>query len=88
MSLLVLGESNVERAWLSVRNNRELLRSAVFVPVKRIDQLQAGFQAMTSNVRLIIFNFVSQLIYFWLGIPLSVILASGLIEYMSILSII
>ena len=51
MSLLVLGDSNVERAWLSVRNNRELLRSAVFVPIKRIDQLAAGFQAMTSAVR-------------------------------------
>jgi len=50
MSLLILGDSNVERAWLSVRNNRELLRTGNFIPVKRSDQMQAGFQAMTPNV--------------------------------------
>lgn len=50
MSLLILGDSNVERAWLGVRNDRELLRTATFVPVKRIDQLQTGFQALTASV--------------------------------------
>ena len=50
MSLLVLGDSNVERAWLGVRNNRELLRTATYVPVKRIDQIQSGFQAVTASV--------------------------------------
>ena len=50
MSLLILLDSNVERAWLSVRNNRELLRTGNFVPVKRTDQMQAGFLSMTPNV--------------------------------------
>ena len=39
MSLLLLGDSNVERVWLNVRNNRELLRGAVFVAVKRFDRI-------------------------------------------------
>ena len=50
MSLLLLGDSNVERVWLNVRNNRELLRGAVFVAVKRFDQIQPGFQAIHPNV--------------------------------------
>ena len=33
MTLLLLGDSNVERPWLNVRNNRDLLRTAVFVAV-------------------------------------------------------
>ena len=53
MSLLVLGDSNVERSWLGVRNNRELLRTALFVPVKRVEQIQVGFQAVTASVILI-----------------------------------
>ena len=50
MSLLVLGDSNVERSWLNVRNNRDLLRGAVFVPVKRYDQIVTGFSSMISSV--------------------------------------
>ena len=50
MSLLLLGDSNVERVWLNVRNNRELLRGAVFDAVKRFDQIQPGFQAIHPNV--------------------------------------
>ena len=50
MSLLLIGDSNVERIWMHVRENREHLRSAVFVPVKRIDQLSTGFQAITASV--------------------------------------
>ena len=50
MSLLVLGDSNVERSWLNVRNNRDLLRGAVFVPVKRYDQIVTGFSSMMSSV--------------------------------------
>ena len=50
MGLLVLGDSNVERAWLNVRNNREMLRGAVFVPVKRFEQIQTGFQALIPSV--------------------------------------
>ena len=50
MSLLLLGDSNVERVWLNVRNNRDLLRGALFVAVKRFDQLHAGFQALHPSV--------------------------------------
>ena len=35
---------------MHVRENREHLRSAVFVPVKRMDQLSTGFQAITASV--------------------------------------
>ena len=52
MAMLVLGDSNVERVWLNVRNNRELLRSAVFTAVKRFDQLQSGYQSMLPTVRI------------------------------------
>ena len=50
MSLLLLGDSNVERVWLNVRNNRDLLRGAMFVAVKRFDQLHTGFQALHPSV--------------------------------------
>ena len=50
MSLLLIGDSNVERIWLHVKENREHLRSATFVPVKRVDQLSTGFQALTASV--------------------------------------
>ena len=58
MSLLLIGDSNVKRIWLHVKENREHLRSAMFVPVKRIDQLSAGFQAITASVSI-----------FWLYLP-------------------
>ena len=58
MSLLLIGDSNVKRIWLHVKENREHLRSAMFVPVKRIDQLSAGFQAITASVS-----------KFWLYLP-------------------
>ena len=50
MSLLLIGDSNVERIWMHVKENQEHLRSAMFVPVKRIDQLPTGFQAITASV--------------------------------------
>ena len=50
MSLLLLGDSNVERIWLQVRNNREMLRTATLVAVKRLDQLTSGYQALNSSV--------------------------------------
>ena len=52
MSLLLIGDSNVERIWLHVKENREHLRSATFVPVKRVNQLPTGFQAITASVSL------------------------------------
>ena len=50
MSLMLLADSNVERIWLNARNNREKLQTAIYVPVKRADQLQSGFLAMQSSV--------------------------------------
>ena len=50
MALMLLGDSNVERVWLNVRNNRELLRNAVVFSVKRLDQIQSGFQALIPSV--------------------------------------
>ena len=35
---------------MHVKENREHLRSAMFVPVKRMDQLPTGFQAITDSV--------------------------------------
>ena len=56
MSLLLLADSNVERVWLSVRNNRERLRDAIFVAVKRYDQMQSGFQAILPSVSIFFFK--------------------------------
>ena len=53
MSLLILADSQVERVWRNVRQNRELLRTATYVPVKRISQLQDGVRAMTAQVELV-----------------------------------
>ena len=39
---------------MHVRENREHLRSAVFVPVKRMDQLPTGFQAITASVSIVL----------------------------------
>ena len=50
MSLLILADSQVERVWGNVRQNRELLQTASYVPVKRISQLQYGIRAMTAHV--------------------------------------
>ena len=50
MSLLLLGDSNVERSWLNARNDRDLLRGGVFVPVKQFDQIVAGFSSLLPSV--------------------------------------
>ena len=55
MSLLILADSQVERVWRNVRNNRELLRTATYVPVKRIGQLHDGVKSMTAQVRFYIY---------------------------------
>ena len=46
----MIGDSNVERIWLHVMNNREHLRTGFFVPVKRMDQIQSSFQSLTASV--------------------------------------
>ena len=50
MSLLIIADSQVERVWRNVRQNREMLRTATYIPVKRIGQLQDGVRAMTAQV--------------------------------------
>ena len=50
MSLLILADSQVDRIWRNVRQNRELLRTAEYFPVKRVDQLAEGFKAMKASV--------------------------------------
>ena len=50
MSLLILADSQVERVWRNVRQNRELLRTAIYAPVKRLSQLQDGIRVMTAQV--------------------------------------
>ena len=53
MSLLVLADSQIERVWRSVRQDREILKTAEFVPVKRFNQMHDGFKAMKATVRLL-----------------------------------
>ena len=50
MVFLVLGDSQVERIWPTVRLDREVLRDALFVPVKNRQSIMAGFQAITASV--------------------------------------
>ena len=50
MSLLIIADSQVERVWRNVRQNREMLRTATYIPVKRISQLPDGVKAMTAQV--------------------------------------
>ena len=48
--LLLLGDSQIERVWNNVRGNREMLRSALYFPVKNRNSLLAGFQAVKPTV--------------------------------------
>ena len=50
MSVLLLADSQVERVWPNVRNNREAYRTAIFIPVKNFDQMLSGFQGITATV--------------------------------------
>ena len=50
MVFLMLGDSQVERIWPTVRLDREVLRDALFVPVKNRQSIMAGFQAITASV--------------------------------------
>ena len=55
MVFLILGDSQVERIWPTVRLDREVLRDALFVPVKNRQSIMAGFQAITASVSI---NFI------------------------------
>ena len=63
MSLLILADSQVERAWQSVRQNRELLRTATFFPVKQFQQLPDGVRAINAQVGYFIHDLLSYLLY-------------------------
>lgn len=49
--ILLLGDSQIERVWANVRGNREILREALFFPVKQWKSLLPGFQAIKTTVR-------------------------------------
>ena len=51
MSLVIIGDSQVERVWRNVRQNREILQTAVYAPVKRFAQLHDGLKAMSAQVK-------------------------------------
>ena len=53
MALLLLADSQLERVWPNVRNNREAYRTAIFNPVKNYDQMLTGFQGIQSSVSVI-----------------------------------
>ena len=50
MVLMLMADSQLERVWASVRNNREGYRTGLFVPVKNLSQLFNGVQSMTASV--------------------------------------
>ena len=51
--LLILGDSQVERVWNNVRGNREILRSALYIPVKNRNSIIPGLQAVKPTVRVL-----------------------------------
>ena len=68
MVLLLLGDSQVERVWPTVRLDRELLRDAIFFPVKNRASILSGFQSMTASVRRLFDSLVSPTsldLYLW-----------------------
>ena len=50
MVLLLLGDSQVERIWPTARLDREMLRDAIYFPVKNRGAVSAGFQSITAAV--------------------------------------
>ena len=51
--LLILGDSQVERVWNNVRGNREILRSALYIPVENRNSIIPGLQAVKPTVRVL-----------------------------------
>ena len=62
MTLLLLGDSQLERVWASVRNNREGYRSGVFIPVKNFSQMINGFQGMSASVSCFVYHQTTEII--------------------------
>ena len=54
MVLLLMADSQFERVWANIRNNREGYRTRIFIPVKNLGQLVNGVQGMTASVSLIL----------------------------------
>ena len=52
MVLLLLGDSQVERIWPSVRLDREVLRDAIYFPVKNRSAVLSVYKSITAAVRL------------------------------------
>ena len=52
MVLLLLGDSQVERIWPSVRLDREVLRDAIYFPVKNRSAVLSGYKSITAAVRI------------------------------------
>ena len=50
MVMLLLGDSQVERVWPTVRLDREVLRDAIFIPVKNRQAIMTGYQSITAAV--------------------------------------
>ena len=53
MTLLVLGDSQVERVWNHVRGDREQLRTGQFYPVKNRSSVLNGFKSIKPNVSIV-----------------------------------
>ena len=54
MVLLLLGDSQVERIWPSVRLDREVLRDAIYFPVKNRSAILSGYKSITAAVRIMV----------------------------------
>ena len=50
VSLLILGDSQVERVWNHVRGDREQLKTGYFVPVKNKKAMLNGFKSIKPTV--------------------------------------
>ena len=69
MVLLLLGDSQVERVWPTVRLDREVLRDAIFVPVKNRQAIMSGYQSITAAVSvLILFSLIWGFVYFCISL--------------------
>ena len=62
MVLLILGDSQVQRIWPSVRLDREVLRDAIYFPVKSRDAIVSGYQSITASVNMVILSFLTNII--------------------------
>ena len=60
MVLMLMADSQLERVWASVRNNRKGYRTGLFVPVKNRQAIMAGYQSITAAVSVPAFLFLSR----------------------------